>query len=709
MRELYRSILLTSSALIAFTNANAQEGGTFELPTIDIQGQGQERGDGPVQGYRATRTTSAVKTDTPLKDVPQVVVVIPKDVLDDRGATTVDDALTMVGGVTKGNNFGGLNNYEFNMRGFPTRNAAKNGIMAVRRYEPDDITNVERVEVLMGPSGALYGRSDPSGFYNVITKRPLDYNFTTLTGSLGSYGQRRATIDGNYVLSEDKKWLGRINAAVESRDSFRDFQHSDRIFLAPVISYTPSADWRFILEGEFLRDVRPFDRGLVAPGGRLGGLPISRFLGEPNDRNLANQYGLVSARIEHDINKDWMVRFATQAKDGALYGWTAEPVSVLADGRTLTRRNTLRNFHWQSWNSQLEAVGKFETGGVKHTLLIGAESEIYRNREGSRRSNVALNPYSIDIFNPVYGQIKPPATALSLFEDSINTYSLYASDQIEWTSKLKTLLSFRVDSYNQNARQVITGQRLSQDSTPVTPKVGVTYDLLPTFTLFASAATSFRPNLDSDTGFTGTSAGKPFPAEKGVGYEAGVKWTFWDNAVSLQAAAFHIVKSNVLTADPANPGFSTTAGEVTSKGFDVNLVGNITPEWKVIGGYAYIDARVTEDINIPVGARFANVPLHSGSFMSVYEWQTGLLAGLGIGAGFTATSNRAGDNSGGTFSVPGYVKFDALAYYKFSEKTRVSLNVYNVFDTVYYAQTRSLTNVYPGQPLTAVLSLKGTF
>lgn len=709
MNKLSTMLCIASTALLLPITSSAQDNNTIELPAVEVEGQGEERGDGPVHGYRATRTTSGTKTDTPLKDIPQVIVVVPKDVLDDRGASTVNDALSVVGGVTKGNNFGGLNNYEFNIRGFPTRNAAKNGIMAVRRYDPDDIANVERVEVMMGPSGALYGRSDPSGFYNVITKKPLDYNFTTITGSFGSYGQRRATVDGNYVLSEDKAWLGRVNVAVDSRDSFRDFQHSDRIFVAPVISYTPSADWRFILEGEFLRDVRPFDRGLVAPRGRLGQLPISRFLGEPNDRNLASQYGLISARIEHDINKDWMVRFATQAKDGTLFGWTAEPVSVLADGKTLTRRHTLRNYHWQSWNSQLEAVGHVTTAGVKHTLLLGAESEFYRNREDLRRSNVAADPYAIDIFNPIYGQPKPPVPILSLFEDRINTYSLYVSDQIEWTPKLKTLVSLRVDSYNQVAYQRITGQRISQNPTPITPKIGVTYDILPNLTLFADAARSFRPNLDSDTGFTGSSAGKPFPAETGVGYEGGVKWNFWDNAISLTAAAYHIVKTNVLTADPANPGFSTTAGEVTSKGFDVNVAGNITPEWKVIGGYAYIDARVTKDINIPVGSRFPNVPLHSGSFMSVYEWQTGWLSGLGVGAGFTAASGRAGDNTGGTFRVPGYVKFDALAYYKLSDKTKISLNVYNLFDTVYYEQVRGVTNVFPGQPFTAVVSVKGTF
>ena len=708
MKSLQKGITLAASALVLVTSARAQDT-AIELPTIDVQGQSFERGDGPVDGYRATRTTSGVKTDTPIKDIPQVIVVVPKDVLTDRGATTVDDVLTLVGGITKGNNFGGLNNYEFNIRGFPTRNAAKNGIMAVRRYEPDDTANVERVEVMMGPSGALYGRSDPSGFYNIITKKPLDYNFTTFTGSLGSYGQKRATVDGNYVLSEDKRWLGRINAAVESRDSFRDFQYSDRVFIAPVVTFTPSADWRFTLEGEYLRDQRPFDRGLVAVNRRLGSLPISRFLGEPRDGTLTNQYGLISARVEHDFNKDWMVRFATQAKDGSLLGLTAEPVSLLADGRTLTRRNTLRNYNWQSWNSQLEVVGRFETGGIKHTLLIGTESEFYRNREDFRRSDNTINPYSIDIFNPVYGQPRPATTIRSLLKDSIDTYGFYVSDQIEWTPRLKTLISVRVDSYNQNAQQVITGQRVSQNPTPVTPKFGITYDLLPNVTLFADVATSFRPNLDSDTGFIRSSTGGPFPAETGVGYEAGAKWTFWDNKLSLQAAAYHITKTNVLTADPAIPGFSTTAGEVTSKGFDINVVGNITPEWKVMGGYAYIDARVTEDITIPAGTRFANVPLHSGSLMSVYEWQSGWMKGLGIGGGFTAASDRAGDNSGVPFKAPGYVKFDALAYYKFSEKTRLSLNVYNVFDTLYYAQVRSVTNVYPGQPLTAVVSLKGTF
>lgn len=709
MKLLSTAVYMTSTAFLIPSSANSQDNGSTELPVIEVQGERVERGDGPVQGYRATRTTSGTKTDTPLKDIPQVVVVVPKDVLDDRGATTVGEALNAVGGITRGNNFGGLNNYEFNIRGFPTRNAAKNGIMAVRRYEPDDTANVERVEVMMGPSGALYGRSDPSGFYNIITKKPLDYNFTTITGSFGSYGQRRGTVDANYVLSEDKAWLGRVNLAMESRDSFREFQHASRVFVAPVISYTPSADWRVTFEGEFLRDVRPFDRGLVAPRGRLGLLPISRFLGEPNDRNHASQYGLVSARIEHDINKDWMVRFATQAKDGTLFGWTAEPVSILADGRTLTRRNTLRNYHWQSWNSQLETVGHFETAGIKHTLLLGAETEFYRNREDLRRSNVATHPYSIDIFDPIYGQPKPPVPILSLFENRINTYSVYASDQIEWTPKLKTLVSVRVDSYNQVARQLITGQRITQNPSPITPKIGVTYDILPNVTLFADAAKSFRPNLDSDTGFTGAPTGRPFPPERGFGYEGGVKWTFWDNAISVQAAAYRIVKNNVLTADPANPGFSTTAGEVTSKGFDINVVGNITPEWKVIGGYAYIDARVTRDINIPVGSRFQNVPLHSGSFMSVYEWQTGWLSGFGLGAGFTAASGRAGDNTGGTFRVPGYVKVDALAYYKLSEKTKISLNVYNVFDTVYYEQVRGVTNVYPGQPLTAVFGVKGTF
>ncbi|UFZ02652.1 TonB-dependent siderophore receptor [Bradyrhizobium ontarionense] len=677
-------------------------------PTVsDVRPAAVERGNGPVDGYRATRTTSGTKTDTPLKDIPQEIVVVPRQVLDDRNATTAAGALDVVGGVTRGNNFGGLNNYEFNIRGFPTRNAAKNGISAVRRYEPDDAANVERVEVMMGPSGALYGRSDPSGFYNVIIKQPLDRNFTTLTGTVGSYGMRRATIDSNQALSDDKTWLGRINAAFDQRDSFRDFNDSKRVFVAPVVSYSPSADWRVTFEGEYLKDDRPFDRGLVAVNKNVGALPISRFLGEPNDGALRNQYALGSFRVEHDINKDWLVRFATQYKEGSLYGWTAEPVSVNAAG-VLTRRNTFRDYSWASSNSQLETVGHFGIGGFKNTLLAGIEYEHYTDLEDFRRSDTAAFPYSINVFNPVYGQAKPPATVKSLFKDRVDTLGLYSSLQTEWTSQLKTLVGVRYDNYDQDARQLITGQRITQNPSPVIPKAGVTYEIVPNFTLFADVAKSFRPNLDSDTGFVGTASGQAFAPETGIGYEAGVKLDLLDNRFSVTAAGFKIVKDNVLTADPANPGFNTTAGQVTSTGFDINVVGNVTRELRLIGGYAYTDARITRDVTLPVGARFPNVPLNSGSMMAVYEWQSGPLAGLGLGGGVSAAGSRAGDATG-TFTVPGYVKFDALAYYTLNKTTKISLNVYNIANTVYYDQVRSATNVYPGQPRTVWLTVKSTF
>lgn len=667
-----------------------------------------ERGNGPVDGYRATRTTSGTKTDTLLKDIPQEIVVVPRQVLEDRSATTVAGALDVVGGVTRGNNFGGLNNYEFNIRGFPTRNAAKNGISAVRRYEPDDAANVERVEVMMGPSGALYGRSDPSGFYNVITKQPLDWNFVTLTGTAGSYGMRRTTIDANQVLSQDKTWLARVNAAFDQRDSFRDFNDSQRVFVAPVVSYSPSADWRVTFEAEYMKDDRPFDRGLVAVNKNVGALPISRFLGEPNDGPIRNQYALATARIEHDINKDWLVRFATQYKEGSLYGWAAEPVSVNAAG-TLTRRNIFRDFNWASSNTQFETVGHFGIGGIKNTLLAGVEYEHYTDREDFRRSDVTANSYSINVFNPVYGQAKPAANIKSLFTDRVDTLGLYSSLQTEWTSQLKTLVGVRYDNYDQDARQLITGQRITQNPDPVIPKAGVTYEIVPNVTLFADVAKSFRPNLDADTGFTGTATGQAFAPETGIGYEAGAKWDLLGNRLSVTAAAFKIVKNNVLTADPANPGFSTTAGQVTSTGFDINVVGNVTRELRLIGGYAYTDARITKDVTLPVGARFPNVPLNSGSMMAVYEWQSGMLAGLGLGGGVSASDSRAGDATGSTFTVPGYVKFDALAYYTINKTTKVSLNVYNIANTVYYDQVRSTTNIYPGQPRTVWLTMKSTF
>ena len=668
-----------------------------------------ERGDGPVQGYRATRTTTGTKTDTALKDIPQEIVVIPRQLIEDT-ATTSDPqrALDYVGGFSRGNNFGGLNAYEANFRGLPTRNVAINGITTPRQYDVQDAANIERVEVMFGPSGALYGRNDPGGFYNIVTKQPLPVPYFAATASVGSYSTFRETIDAN-IVSTDKTVAVRLNAAVDDRNSYRDFVYSDRHLVAPVLLWQPSPDTRVTIEGSTVHDSRLFDRGVVAVNNRLNALPPSRFLGEPSLGPIAIDNYLASVKIEHDFDSDWTAHLTVQNKGGTLKGPTAETGSLAADQKTFLRRLFIRDFTTDVTTVQAEAVGHFTTGPLKHTLLLGTEEESFGRHENYVQSNTRSFPYSINIFNPIYAQVPPPVSPSSNVLYDSTTYSAYVSDQIEITPRLKVQVGNRFNAYQQTARQLVTGQGVTQNLIANTPRGGVTFEVVPNLTLFADAGTSFRPNLDSDTGFLTTASGGAFPPETGFGYEGGVKIDLLDGRVGITAAAFDIVKNNVLTPDPNNPIFNTVAGQVRSRGVDLNVGGDITPEWRVIGGYAHIDAKVTKDNVIPIGAPIDNVPRDSGSLFSVYEFHGGPLRGLGIGGGVRAVSKFAGDSAGDHFFAPGYAKLDALAYYTVSNTFKVTLNVFNVFDRRYYEEVRSKISAYPGQPRSFLLTAKYTF
>lgn len=181
------------------------------------------------------------------------------------------------------------------------------------------------------------------------------------------------------------------------------------------------------------------------------------------------------------------------------------------------------------------------------------------------------------------------------------------------------------------------------------------------------------------------------------------------NTLSVTAAAFDILKTNVVTPDPNQPGFSIAAGKVRSQGFDLNVAGNITPEWRVFGGYTYTDARVSDDPTIPIGSPMANVPLHSFKLQTVYEFSDGPLRGLGIGGSITALDERAVASTGGALMMPGYVTFDALAYYNLDDRSRISLNVENVFNTEHYESALGPTRITVGQPFTAFLTLDTRF
>lgn len=671
-------------------------GDVVEVPEVSITSRA-ERGDGPVEGYQATRSVSATRTDTPIREIPQSISVVPQAVLQDIAAVRLDAALDYAGGIARGNNFGGQTLYEVNIRGFATGEYYRNGFPLNRGYQGSpDTAGIERVEVLRGPSSLLYGRGDPGGTLNLVSKQPVTEGFAEFGSLFSSRGLLRGTIDAGGPLRADGTVTYRLNGAVESGGSFRDNVESGRKYLAPSVSWQASPDTTFTVEGEFLRNDRTFDRGVVASGNRPGVVPRGRFLGEPGVGDIHNTSGLGQFRFDHRISNDWTLRGGVQYFGGTLEGSAVEPSSLLANGRTLRRELRYRDFNWSDVDAQLNLVGHFTTGPFSHTLLAGIEYEHYTNREVLNRSNPSVSPFAIDIRSPVYGQALPALTRRSSTLERSDTVAGYVQDQVAITDRLKILAGVRVEHFDQSFTQRVTGVSSPQTQTAATPRVGLIYDLTPEVSTYASYARSFRPNRGGDIN------GQAFAPEEGEAYEVGAKFDLLQGRLSATAALFHITRENVLTANPADTAFSIAAGEVRSRGFDLTLAGNITPGWRVIGGYAYIDAAVTRDNTIRPGSRLLNVPKHAGSLLNVYEFQDGRFRGLGLGAGVNVVGSRAGDTTGSGFRLPYYATVDLLAYYKVNDRVRLNLNVNNVFDKGYYERSFSNVWIAPGAPLTVL-------
>ncbi|MHA6128538.1 TonB-dependent siderophore receptor [Pseudomonas fluorescens group sp. PF-1] len=675
----------------------AEEPQTLELDAISVTSD-YESATGPVDGYRATRSSSATKTDAAIRDIPQSISVIPVSVLDDLGSISVERALDFAGGVSKQNNFGGLTLYEYSVRGFTTSEFYKDGFSANRGYpSTPDVVSIERIEVLKGPAASLYGRGDPGGTVNIVTKKPRPEAFATLHTSAGSWDRYRTALDVNTPLDEYGNVLSRVNLAIEDGQSFRDHVDRERVFVAPSFSWQLNPDTTLLVESEFVRHRSTFDRGIVAPNNAWSGVSRSTFLGEPNDGDIDNHNNLLQAALEHHLNDAWKLRLASHYKQGKLWGFASEARALNADGHTVNRRYRERDNDWHDSITQLELRGLFDTGPWQHELLIGSEYENYRKNE--RVTTIAGSPYAIDIFQPVYGQPKPGgARSGTDFFEHVESRALNLQDQILFTDTLRGMLGARLERFEQSIDDHTRNSTSRQHHDALTQRAGLLYQLTPEIGLFANASTSFKPNNGLDA------AGRSFDPEEGVGHEIGIKSELFDDRLSSTLAAFHIEKKNVLALDPGTDT-SRAMGKARSQGFDLQVAGQVTDAVRVIGAFAYIDAEVTEgDKVIPTGSRILGVAKHSGSLLGVYAFQDGRLRGSDLGAAFTYVGDRSGE-AGSDFELPAYHTVDLLAHYKASDNVTVGLNLNNIFDEKYFERSYSNYWVNPGEPRNFTVSL----
>ena len=653
------------------------------------------------QHYRSLSATGATKTDALLMDLPQSVRVLTGDLLRDAGVTTLAGALDLASGIAKQSPLGGLWD-SYAMRGFTGdpnfgSDYMVNGFSSSRGYNGlRDAGNTQNVEVLKGPASALYGRGEPGGTVNITTKKPKFAPEYGADVSLGSFQTRRAAVDLTGPLSDTVAY--RLNAAHEEGHSFRDTLHVERSLFSPSFLWLAGEHTTVSYEIEAVRQRVPFDRGVVAVNGQLGLVPVARFLGEPGDGPMTVKSLGQQLFIHHALSDDWTLQAGASYRDSELSGYSTEANKLLSDGRTLNRQRRHRDFSATDVSARVEVLGKFRTGALAHEVLAGVDAYHFDDhRVQLRRNPSAANAYAIDIFNPVYGG-KAAALALSIdTQEAQKARGLYAQDQLDLGAQWKALVGVRHDTYTQdvtnNRLEVSSGQSLSATS----PRAGLVYQPSKMWSLYASAAKGFRPN-------SGISIdNQAFPAERSRAYELGAKLETGKLTGTL--AVYDIRKSNVLTTNPANTDFAIAAGEVGSRGLELDVSGEVARGLRVSGAYAYTDASVTRgDTTIVTGSRLANVPRHSANLLATQQFALGTGA-ASVGGGVQYVGERLGDVAiSSSFTLPAYTTARLLASYSPSAKLRLALNVENLFNRSYYASSYNQLWVAPGAERTLTLN-----
>lgn len=678
---------------------SVDEDGSIELPVLSVTGTA-ESAYGPVEGYKATRSATATKSDMAIIDVPASIQVVPREVITDQNAQSISDVTRNISAAQSSGTFGNRSE-GLTIRGFSGSRLAKDGFLSATSFGDVgflDLANVERIEVLKGPASVLYGQNEPGGLVNIVTKKPQPDSFHDFDATYGSYDFYRGQADLNRPLNEEESLLFRLNAAYQESGSFRDFFiDSHRGQIAPSLRWTPTEDTSVDLQVEYYDQKQQFDRGLVAVGDQADVLPRDRYLGEKFSTNEANELRFNGA-IDHEFNENWSLRTLFRVADSHADRFSADPRGLQADGRTLDRRVMDLQQDIRNYAAQANLTGNFQTGFLEHELLLGVDTNFTRFESASRTA--ALD--SIDIYAPVYGAEPGAFGPTSTQDRDIDFYGFYLQDLVSIGEHWKVMLGGRFD-YAQT--KFSRDGDLINDATDkeFSPRAGIVYQPADNLSLYSSYTKSFNPFV-----FNVSADGSPFEPEYGEQYEIGIKGAFFQNRLSATLSVFQLTRENVLTADPNNPSFSIQTGEQRSRGIELDLAGEIMPGWKVIASGAYIDAEITKDNTFEEGNKLANVPTWSGSLWSTYEIQKGNLRGLGFGGGLFAASRREGDLAN-SFQADGYVRADATVFYRYNENVKASLNVHNLFDASYIEAASSRTEIYPGAPRTVLGRLTISF
>ncbi|MEM1256755.1 MAG: TonB-dependent siderophore receptor [Cyanobacteria bacterium P01_H01_bin.21] len=656
------------------------------------------------EGYNPSGASTATRTDTPLRDIPQSIQVVPRQVIEDQGITRIGDALRNVSGVTRQRDRSNASD-RFTIRGFDQSRILRNGFRTGSTVGGTLATapnTVERIEVIKGPASVLYGQVEPGGVVNFVTEQPSRDPFYDLAFTAGSFGYIEPSIDLSGPLTADERLTYRLNTSYQNSDSFRDFVESDRIVVAPTLRYEFSDATSLTFEYVHLDSSQTYDEGLPIDPIAFD-LPRERTLSEPDDtyENTTNSFYLT---LDHRFNDTIRLRSGFGAE---LSDVDETAFRLIFDGFDPETGNNSRQYSDReiaidnlSWQTDL--ISEFNTGSIEHQLLAGFE--LARTEGSESRADLfdLENILTINVFDPQYGTLVPDSdnrNVIGELETRLSVLGLYLQNQVALLPNLKLLVGGRYDftRIETESDLVFVGESFVGSSEfngeAFSPRVGLVYQPIEPISLYASYSRSFVPTSET------TVDGDVIEPERGTQYEVGVRGEFGD--VSVNLAAYDITKTNIARTDPNNPSFSIPVGEVRSRGIELDVAGKIVDGWNIIGSLFFNDAFISEgDDNNPEDDILINAPDSGASLWTTYEIQTGDLQGLGFGAGLFYVGDREAEIPNDVV-LPSYVRGDASIFYN-RDNWQAQLNFQNLFNTDYFESTQNTGLIFPGAPFTIV-------